>query len=957
MIRHIVLLLSAFIATLNDAADLTRIPVDGECAGFVDYDSGKIFENNRDFEECKRYCIEEPLCRAVTLGEGNGGRFPHCWFHYASYSDCISVANAHGVFNACYNWVGSALPSRSTFQTYVFSQEELQTIGYACWEDQCWYKTDVSLADCMNGVDADKTPSCAAVFEDYFNQLDLNGDGQLSTNEREVLFSEIIDELILPAYFPQGSNDVCTFDHFCDTMVTLEFPKLPDDVDDDILAGFCHHEQLLIDQTCANDWNVLFPGRQHSYMTKAEYRVLLMNTFIGGTGDWNYDRFLILMQPTPASKHLTLLLNLEADFGLPVVRVEDYTEPVNNCGALSQGRRELLVGVFLTVVPIIIGSALGAGVENVASGNAGNVDHFLQKFLAHGASNAITAAGCSFGPAGCAIGGFAGGLAGALINSAFCGDDASCWNVDDYLWSANTGAIAGWGGNLMDNGFGAQFKVSGSGKVLANLGRGGLKSLKNLKAADGLAGAASGAAGVSNPLANGGSNAGSAGSIGGSAGAGSSGGSASNNAYQIHGPFNYRKVNGNPGGCSDWESAVIQSHGVATEAVCAGHCDDDIECMVFQINQGGECKTLRSCRYDFTNRQAGSWFMYEPINRVAQGTSDAGQWQEVGEWHHVGFDRCRSNAHKIPLLRGNSLKMTQTIASMVDDCSKDKTVLFYDALGSERSYCVPPAYIDRCSVSPIYSTDGYARYELRLKRGDRVDDCPGDYPYSHPLFGSDLCSKQSHYDGERPCDEWCSNKDTASTRAFGVFAICDSDDTRRCCADGFLRCNPGLRSNNFPFVQSLAAIQNSDLVRIPGHGDCVGFVDYDSGKIFQNTGDFEECKRYCEGEPLCRAVTVGDNSNPAAFSACWFYYASYNDCLSVANAHGAQNNACFNWAGTGLPSRNTFQSYVFSQSQFETFSYAGYSGILARSRQCWYKSGYSGRRQLVGRLLPEGKTL
>eukprot|EP00493_Phyllostaurus_siculus_P003134 UN03148 len=110
----------------------------------------------------------------------------------------------------------------------------------------------------------------------------------------------------------------------------------------------------------------------------------------------------------------------------------------------------------------------------------------------------------------------------------------------------------------MDNGSGAQFKVSGSGKVLANLGRGGLKSLKNLKAADGLAGAASGAAGVSNPLANGGSNAGSAGSIGGSAGAGSSGGSASNNAYQIHGPFNYRKVNGNPGGCSDWESAVIQ---------------------------------------------------------------------------------------------------------------------------------------------------------------------------------------------------------------------------------------------------------------------------------------------------------------------------------------------------------------------------------------------------------------
>merc|ERR1719361_1649010 len=180
--------------------------------------------------------------------------------------------------------------------------------------------------------------------------------------------------------------------------------------------------------------------------------------------------------------------------------------------------------------------------------------------------------------------------------------------------------------------------------------------------------------------------------------------------------------------------------------------------------------------------------------------------------------------------------------------------------------------------------------------------------------------------------------DTASTRAFGVFAICDSDDSRRCCADGFLRCNPGLRSNNFPLVQSLAVIQNSDLMRIPGHGDCVGFVDMDSGKIFQNTGDWEECKRYCEGEPLCRAVTVGDDSFPAAFPACWFHYASYNDCFSVANAHGVYN-ACFNWAGTGLPSRNAFQSYVFSQSQFKTFSYI-YS---ARSRQCWYKSGYSVR--------------
>lgn len=121
---------------------LKRNSVDGECSGFIDTDSGNILESSgNDFEACKRYCEDEILCRGVTLGEANHayGNFPHCWFHYATWEECQSVAYGHGVYTSCGNWLGT-LEDRENFRTYVFSSTQLQTTGYSVWSDQCWTK-------------------------------------------------------------------------------------------------------------------------------------------------------------------------------------------------------------------------------------------------------------------------------------------------------------------------------------------------------------------------------------------------------------------------------------------------------------------------------------------------------------------------------------------------------------------------------------------------------------------------------------------------------------------------------------------------------------------------------------------------------------------------------------------------------------------------------------------------
>merc|ERR1719168_159984 len=147
MQSYLIVLLVCLLLSVKGAAasDLIRSTDDGECSGFVDYDSGRIFENSGDFEECKRFCKEEPLCRGVTLGEANKNGYanqdPHCWFHYASWNDCISVATGHGEPNGCYNWLGSGQSNRNNFRTYVFSKEQLETIATATWTDQCWYKS------------------------------------------------------------------------------------------------------------------------------------------------------------------------------------------------------------------------------------------------------------------------------------------------------------------------------------------------------------------------------------------------------------------------------------------------------------------------------------------------------------------------------------------------------------------------------------------------------------------------------------------------------------------------------------------------------------------------------------------------------------------------------------------------------------------------------------------------
>jgi len=310
-----------------------------------------------------------------------------------------------------------------------------------------------TLADCMHAVHADDELSCAATFQEFFEELDVDGDGQLSSHERDVLFSTPIDDMILPVFFPEGSNDVCTFEHFCDSMVTLQFPELGADADEEILADFCEQEELLIAETCEDDWNSLFPDRHVNAedqtgaavsMTKTEYRKILMTSLNTGPEEWDQEQFLRFMQPTAQTEHLSLLLDLTANYGLPVVRVQDYKEPVNNCVVK---RRKLFLGAIVATVAVVVSSVVAAGVQTAATG--GNWNDFAQNLAVHALTNGVTAVGCATA-VGCVLGGAVGGISGALLQSSMCGGRSACWKAEDYLWAAGTGAAAGVAASYAD---------------------------------------------------------------------------------------------------------------------------------------------------------------------------------------------------------------------------------------------------------------------------------------------------------------------------------------------------------------------------------------------------------------------------------------------------------------------------------------------------------------------------
>jgi len=140
---HPSILPSSFpITDLSTAAStLVRIDTAGACAGYIDYDSSGIIASGGGHEGCKQYCLEEPNCRAVMLGNAHfASGNDYCWFSYASHDVCTAVGISLGNSNSCYNWINGP-PTRAEFGSYVFPSDSFSTLGYSSWPNECRYKT------------------------------------------------------------------------------------------------------------------------------------------------------------------------------------------------------------------------------------------------------------------------------------------------------------------------------------------------------------------------------------------------------------------------------------------------------------------------------------------------------------------------------------------------------------------------------------------------------------------------------------------------------------------------------------------------------------------------------------------------------------------------------------------------------------------------------------------------
>merc|ERR1719197_1216376 len=67
------------------------------------------------------------------------------------------------------------------------------------------------LTTCMQSTT--QSDYCNGIYVGTFYQLDSNDDGFLSPEERSILYETSIDTVVLPNFFPEGSEE-CTYEQF-----------------------------------------------------------------------------------------------------------------------------------------------------------------------------------------------------------------------------------------------------------------------------------------------------------------------------------------------------------------------------------------------------------------------------------------------------------------------------------------------------------------------------------------------------------------------------------------------------------------------------------------------------------------------------------------------------------------------------------------------------------------------
>lgn len=333
-------------------------------------------------------------------------------------------------------------------QCLLFLLASLQIVAASLPEDD--------LSTCM--MSTSESDFCNGLYLSTFYQLDTDDDGVLSPEERAILFETPIDRILLPRFFPE-ENEVCSYEHFCETLVTIQFPDISEQTDDDlVLERVCLMESAAVQDSCEEEWLQVFPERVPSQdeetsgveMTRDEFRQITLDTFNPVDGlPWNVDAFLEWINPHNDHNtmvHFNQLLSDVHSGSLATMPIDFYTETVNDCPlAVPEERRELFLGIIaVSIAAVVVASLAGATVQTVS----GNNQDFGSNLASHLITNTITTVGCGFSNgAGCIMAGAVGGYVGGAALCSMSGDD-DCWNVNDRAFDTVLGAAAAAGGRV-----------------------------------------------------------------------------------------------------------------------------------------------------------------------------------------------------------------------------------------------------------------------------------------------------------------------------------------------------------------------------------------------------------------------------------------------------------------------------------------------------------------------------
>jgi hypothetical protein len=225
----------------------------------------------------------------------------------------------------------------------------------------------VELEDFLKHVDDISESEVSDRLEHQFNLLDADQDGLLSKDERKEVWVDLLQP-VAHRFFPD--TDIITFDQFCEKDHHLAPYHLSGDEHFFTIEQVCQWEKDLSEQSCENDWELIF-GQANEIS-----RTAFIERFVEVLNDdkaWTFEMYEALMMGDERKHLRRIVFNSDEKSLVPINQYSRKSD--HHCASQNLvSRRDLafVISALVPIITIVLTSLVSATFSAIGAGCNGN---------------------------------------------------------------------------------------------------------------------------------------------------------------------------------------------------------------------------------------------------------------------------------------------------------------------------------------------------------------------------------------------------------------------------------------------------------------------------------------------------------------------------------------------------------------------------------------------------------